>query len=126
MQNRTHTCGELRIGDAGKKVQLSGWLENMRIVSANLAFIVLRDFYGTTQLVAETEEMMKKFKEITKESTISVTGVVRERSSKNPKQATGEIEVVPDSVTVLGRCRYNELPYEINHSREEDVKARHR
>ena len=124
MQNRTHTCGELRIGDAGKKVQLSGWLENMRIVSANLAFIVLRDFYGTTQLVAETEEMMKKFKEITKESTISVTGVVRERSSKNPKQATGEIEVVPDSVTVLGRCRYNELPFEINHSREADETAR--
>ena len=124
MQTRTHTCGELRIGDAGKKVQLSGWLENMRIVSANLAFIVLRDFYGTTQLVAETEEMMKKFKEITKESTISVTGVVRERSSKNPKQATGEIEVVPDSVTVLGRCRYNELPFEINHSREADETAR--
>ena len=124
MQNRTHTCGELRIGDAGKKVQLSGWLENMRIVSANLAFIVLRDFYGTTQLVAETEEMMKKFKEITKESTISVTGVVRERSSKNPKQATGEIEVIPDSVTVLGRCRYNELPFEINHSREADETAR--
>ncbi len=124
MQNRTHTCGELRIGDAGKKVQLSGWLENMRIVSANLAFIVLRDFYGTTQLVAETEEMMKKFKEITKESTISVTGVVRERSSKNPKQATGEIEVVPDIVTVLGRCRYNELPFEINHSREADETAR--
>ncbi len=96
MQNRTHTCGELRIGD----------------------------FYGTTQLVAETEEMMKKFKEITKESTISVTGVVRERSSKNPKQATGEIEVVPDSVTVLGRCRYNELPFEINHSREADETAR--
>ena len=113
MQNRTHTCGELRIGDAGKKVQLSGWLENMRIVSANLAFIVLRDFYGTTQLVAETEEMMKKFKEITKESTISVTGVVRD-----------EIEVVPDSVTVLGRCRYNELPFEINHSREADETAR--
>ncbi|MDD6715517.1 MAG: OB-fold nucleic acid binding domain-containing protein, partial [Firmicutes bacterium] len=124
MQNRTHTCGELRISDAGKKVQLSGWLENMRIVSANLAFIVLRDFYGTTQLVAETEEMMKKFKEITKESTISVTGVVRERSSKNPKQATGEIEVVPDSVTVLGRCRYNELPFEINHSREADEQVR--
>ncbi len=76
------------------------------------------------QLVAETEEMMKKFKEITKESTISVTGVVRERSSKNPKQATGEIEVVPDSVTVLGRCRYNELPFEINHSREADETAR--
>ncbi len=124
MQNRTHTCGELRLADVGKKVKLSGWLENMRIVSANLAFIVLRDLYGTTQIVVETEEMMKQFKDITKESTICVTGTVRERSSKNPKQATGDIEVVPDSVTVLGRCRYSELPFEINHSREADETTR--
>lgn len=124
MQSRTHTCGELRIGDAGKQVQLSGWLENLRVVSANLGFAVLRDFYGTTQIVVENEDMMNQFKTITKESTITVKGVVRERSSKNPKQPTGEIEVVPDSVTVLGRCRYANLPFEINHSREADEQAR--
>ncbi len=124
MQHRTHTCGELRIEDAGKKVQLSGWMENMRIVSANLAFVVLRDFYGTTQVVVETEEMMKQFRDITKESTISVTGTVRERSSKNPKQATGDIEVVPDSVEVLGKCQHDALPFEINHSREADESVR--
>ena len=118
MQSRTHTCGELRIADAGKTVTLAGWLENMRIVAGTLAFAVLRDFYGTTQIVIENEEMMAAFKDITKESTIQVKGVVRERSSKNPKQDTGDIEVVPESVTVLGRCRYNELPFEINHSRE--------
>ncbi len=124
MQSRTHTCGELRLADAGKKVQLSGWMENLRVVSANLGFAVLRDFYGTTQIVVETEEMMNQFKGITKESTISVTGTVRERSSKNPKQATGEIEVVPESMTVLGRCRYANLPFEINHSREADEQVR--
>lgn len=124
MQSRTHTCGELRIGDAGKQVQLSGWLENLRVVSANLGFAVLRDFYGTTQIVVENEDMMNQFKTITKESTITVKGIVRERSSKNPKQPTGEIEVVPDSVTVLGRCRYANLPFEINHSREADEQAR--
>lgn len=124
MQSRTHTCGELRIGDTGKKVQLSGWLENLRVVSANLGFAVLRDFYGTTQIVVENEDMMNQFKTITKESTITVKGIVRERSSKNPKQPTGEIEVVPDSVTVLGRCRYANLPFEINHSREADEQAR--
>ena len=124
MQSRTHTCGELRLEHAGLEVTLAGWLENMRVVSANLGFVVLRDFYGTTQIVVETEEMMKQFREITKESTIQVTGVVRERSSKNPKQATGDIEVVPSAVTVLGKCRYSELPFEINHSREADEAAR--
>ena len=124
MQSRTHTCGELRIENAGEKVTLVGWLENMREVGSGLGFIVLRDFYGTTQLVLETEEMVKTAKAINKESTIKVTGTVRERSSKNPKQATGDIEVVPESIEVLGRCRYNELPFEINRSREADESAR--
>ena len=124
MQSRTHTCGELRITDAGKKVALAGWMENFREVGSELGFVVIRDFYGTTQVVIETAEMMKTFKAITKESTIKVEGVVRERSSKNPKLDTGDIEVVPEKVTVLGRCRYNELPFEINHSREADESAR--
>ena len=72
MQMRTHTCGELRLSDVGKEVKLVGWMENVRVVSASLAFVVLRDFYGTTQIVAETEEMVNTFKAITKESTISV------------------------------------------------------
>lgn len=124
MQSRTHTCGELRLGDAGKSVRLAGWLENMREVGANLAFIVVRDFYGSTQITAETEEMVKLFKGVTKESTIAVEGVVRERSSKNAKLATGEIEVVPEKVEVLGKCRYNELPFEVNRSREADETLR--
>ena len=124
MQSRTHNCGELRISNVGESVTLVGWLENMREVGSGLGFVVLRDFYGTTQIVLETEEMVKTAKAINKESTISVKGVVRERSSKNPKQETGDIEVVPESITVLGRCRYNELPFEINHSREADETAR--
>ncbi|WP_042256290.1 aspartate--tRNA ligase [Butyrivibrio proteoclasticus] len=124
MQSRTHNCGELRISNVGESVTLVGWLENMREVGSGLGFVVLRDFYGTTQIVLETEEMVKTAKAINKESTISVKGLVRERSSKNPKQETGDIEVVPESITVLGRCRYNELPFEINHSREADETAR--
>jgi aspartyl-tRNA synthetase len=123
-QSRTHNCGELRLSDAGKHVTLSGWLENSREVGGNLSFLILRDFYGTTQLVAETEEMVKSFKEITKESTITITGTVRERSNKNPKIATGDIEVVPDSVVVLGRNRNAELPFEINRSKEADEATR--
>ncbi len=124
MQSRTHNCGELRLADAGKNVKIVGWMENIREVSAALAFIVVRDFYGTTQVVAETEEMVKAFKAVTRESTVSVEGVVRERASKNPKLPTGDIEVVPEKLEVLGRCRYNELPFQINRSREADEAAR--
>ena len=124
MQSRTHNCGELRLSDAGKSVTIVGWLENVREVGANFAFCVLRDFYGTTQVVIETEEMMKLIKPINKESTISVTGTVRERESKNPKLPTGDIEVVPSKIEVLGRCRYNSLPFEINRSREADETQR--
>ena len=123
-QNRTHTCGQLRLSDAGKQVKIVGWLENLREVGSNLGFVVVRDFYGTTQVVVETAEMMAAFKAINKESTISVEGVVRERASKNPKLPTGEIEVVPEKVEVLGRCRYNELPFEINRSRDADETQR--
>ena len=84
----------------------------------------MRDFYGTTQVVAETEEMVKAFKAVTRESTISVEGTVRERASKNPKLPTGDIEIVPEKLEVLGRCRYNELPFQINRSREADEATR--
>ena len=124
MQSRTHTCGELRLADCGKAVTLCGWMENVRVVGSNFAFVVLRDFYGTTQVVVETEDMMNVVKSINKESTISVTGTVRERASKNPKQATGDVEVVPEKIDVLGKCVHNELPFEINRSREADETQR--
>ena len=124
MQSRTHTCNELRIEHAGEKVKLVGWMENVREVGGNLAFLVLRDFYGTTQIVVEDEADLKLVKSLNKESTISVEGVVRERASKNPKQATGDIEVVPEKIEVLGRCLYNSLPFEVNRSREADETQR--
>ena len=124
MQYRTHTCNELRLEDAGKKVRLSGWMENVREVSGNLAFIVLRDFYGSTQLVAEDEKILQVFLNLNKESVVSVSGIVRERDNKNPKMTTGDIEVVPESVEVLGKCRYNALPFQISRSREADESIR--
>ena len=123
-QSRTHTCDELRLSDVGKKVVLAGWYENMRRVSKNLGFLILRDFYGTTQIVIETEELMNEVNELNTETTIQVTGVVRERSSKNTQIHTGEIEVVPEKVDVLGKCIYSELPFEINRSKEADETAR--
>ncbi len=124
LKSRTHTCDELRIENVGEKVKIVGWMENVREVGGNLAFVVVRDFYGTTQVVCESEDMLSIVKNLNKESTISVEGVVRERASKNPKQNTGDIEVVPQKIEVLGRCRYNELPFEINRSREADESQR--
>lgn len=124
VQSRTHTCNQLRISDVGKKVTITGWYDNMRKVSKNLGFLILRDFYGVTQVVIETEEMMAKLSGINNESTLSITGVVRERSSKNSQIETGEIEVVPEEITVLGKCIYNELPFEVNRSKEADEATR--
>ncbi|MBQ3847754.1 MAG: Asp-tRNA(Asn)/Glu-tRNA(Gln) amidotransferase GatCAB subunit C, partial [Clostridia bacterium] len=124
MQMRTHNCNELRLADAGKKVKLVGWMENIREVGNNFSFVILRDFYGTTQVVLETAEMNEAVSGLNKESTISVTGTVRERSSKNPKIPTGDIEVVPEKIEVLGKCRYNNLPFEINRSRDADESLR--
>ncbi len=124
IQSRTHNCSELRISDVGKRVTIVGWYENIRKVSKNLGFLILRDFYGTTQVVIETEEMMRTIDEVNKETTLSVTGAVRERSSKNAELATGEIEVVPEKIEILGRCIYNALPFEIHQSREADENTR--
>ena len=123
-QSRTHTCGELRLSDAGKRVTIVGWMENLREVGANFGFVVLRDFYGTTQVVIETEDMMRAVKSVNKESTLSVTGLVRERESKNAKLPTGEIEVVPERIEVLGKCTHNQLPFEINKSKDADENVR--
>ncbi len=124
MQNRTHNLGELRLSDAGKNVELCGWLENVRRVSKNLAFLVLRDFYGTTQVVVNNEEMMQQINAINIESTVKVFGTVRERSNKNKDMATGDIEVVCEKIEVLGECIYNELPFQINYSKDADENTR--
>lgn len=123
-QSRTHNCNELRIENVGERVVLVGWYENIRRVSKNLGFVVLRDFYGTTQIVPETEEMMNVFLSVNCESTLRVEGIVRERSSKNGKIPTGDIEVVPEKVEILGKCIYNELPFEINRSKDADENTR--
>ena len=124
MQSRTHNCGQLRAENAGQQVTLVGWMETVREVGANFAFVVLRDYYGTTQVVIENEQMMQIVKGLNKESTISITGTVRERESKNAKLPTGEIEVVPEKIEVLGKCIHNQLPFEINKSKDADENVR--
>ncbi len=124
IQSRTHTCNDLRMENCGETVTIAGWYDNIRKISKNLGFLVLRDFYGTTQVVVETEEMMDIVDSVNKETTFQITGVVRERSSKNNGMATGEIEVVPNSIEILGKCIHNALPFEIRQSKEADESFR--
>lgn len=121
---RTHACGELRAENTGQKVRLNGWYENLRRVSKNLGFLILRDFYGTVQIILESEKMLEELRGVNKESTLAVEGVVRKRSSKSQKMATGDIEIVPEKITVLGQCKYEELPFEIMYSKEADENLR--
>ncbi len=127
MYYRTHTCGELRKEDVGKKVKLSGWLDGKRD-KGGLLFAVLRDFYGVTQVVAQEEPCLSLLREIPTESTVSVEGVVVFRSAPNDKLPTGLIEIIPERVEVLGRRTVPALPFEVSHSTEagEDARLRYR
>ncbi len=124
---RTHTCGELRKEDEGKKVKLSGWLDSKRD-KGGLLFAVLRDFYGVTQVVCSEEPCLSAIRALPTESTVSVEGVVVLRSAPNEKIPTGLIEIVPEKVEVLGRRTVGALPFEVSHSTEagEDARLKYR
>lgn len=118
---RTIDNGSLRLSDAGKTVKLAGWVDTIRKLG-ELTFVVLRDSYGKTQIV-----LNKDFIDLNKEDVISVEGKVVERVSKNPNMPTGDIEVVADSVTMLGKCT-EQLPFEIKNSENvaEDIRLKYR
>lgn len=123
---RTHTCGELRISDAGKKVTLAGWLNGVRDLGA-VIFATLRDFYGITQVVINDESLKQQIRAVPRESTVSVKGRVAERSDKNAKLPTGDIEIVPERIEILGKCT-EQLPFEIASSLDsrEDARLKYR
>lgn len=127
-QYRTHTCGELNIGNKGEEVVLSGFVQTIRNLG-KMIFLDLRDENGITQIVINEEaNLADKIKDLTKECTITVHGIVVERSSKNEKMATGEIEVVANDLTVLGKCKAV-LPFEINSENQnvrEDLRLEYR
>ena len=110
---RTNNCGELRITDVGKEVRLAGFVQTIRNLG-KMMFIDLRDEFGITQIViSDVAGLEEQIKDVTKECTITISGKVVERSSKNDKIPTGDIEVVAEKITVLGKCR-SSLPFEIN------------
>ena len=123
---RTHSLGELNIKNVGENVELSGWVQKIRDLGA-MTFIDLRDENGITQIVINDEELKNQAKEINTESCIYICGDVVERSNKNTKIPTGEIEVVANKIEILGKCK-NVLPFEINTDQEvrEDLRLEYR
>ena len=120
---RTHNCEELRLSDKGKTVRLAGWVQSIRRLGA-LTFITLRDHYGTTQLLIKNENLLT---DVNRECTLSAEGIVLERQSKNPKMATGDIEVEVRTLTVTGKC-VPTLPFEIADAQntKEDLRLKYR
>ena len=118
---RTHTCGELNINNVNETVKLSGWVQRIRNLGA-MRFIDLRDQYGITQIVISDQEKFKSVLDvIVTESVICVDGKVLERSNKNDKIPTGEIEIEAVELTVLGKCK-STLPFEVN-SEKADINS---
>ena len=118
---KNHTCGELNIKNVGEEVKLAGWVQRIRNLGA-MKFIDLRDEDGITQIVLnDNEEVNKIADELVTECVISVDGKVVERSNKNLKIPTGEIEIEVSNITILGKCK-NVLPFEVN-SEKADINA---
>ena len=110
---RTHNCGELRIENVGQKVKIAGWVQRIRNLGG-MKFIDLRDQYGITQIIiADNEEMHKQADDLVTECVISAEGIVTERSNKNSKIPTGDIEIEVEKIELLGKCK-NVLPFEVN------------
>jgi aspartyl-tRNA synthetase len=97
---RSHTCGELRLADAGKTVTLAGWVQRTRKMGG-MTFVDLRDRYGITQLVFNTDvnaDLCEQANHLGREFVIQVTGAVNERSNKNLNIPTGEIEIIASDI----------------------------
>lgn len=117
---RTQNCGELNIQNVGQEVKLAGWIQRIRNLGG-MTFIDLRDQYGITQIVVSSEELKAQIANLCTECVISAEGTVVERSNKNAKIPTGEIEIDAKKVVLLGECE-STLPFEIN-SEKADIEA---
>ncbi|MDR2651406.1 MAG: aspartate--tRNA ligase [Prevotellaceae bacterium] len=125
---RTHTCGELRIQNKSNKVVLAGWVQRIRELGA-MTFIDLRDRYGITQLVVDeksTDEVKKITSELGREFVIQAEGEVRERSSKNLKIDTGEIEIAVEKIIVLNKSEIPPFTIEDNSDGGDDLRMKFR
>ena len=125
---RTHTCGELKIGDQNKEVTLCGWVQRSRDLGG-LTFIDLRDRYGITQLVFNMDSnkpLCEKARQLGREYVISVKGFVAERSNKNPKMSTGDIEIIVNDFTILNDSKTPPFTIEDNTDGGDELRMKYR
>jgi len=125
---RTHTCGELRIGDVGKEVTLAGWVQRTRKLGG-MTFVDLRDRYGITQLVVKAgapEELVETANSLGREYVIQAKGTVVERESKNSKMDTGEVEISLSEINVLNKSLTPPFTIEDESDGGDDIRAKYR
>lgn len=125
---RNKTCGELRLADAGKTVTLAGWVQRTRKMGG-MTFVDVRDRYGITQVVFNNEinrELTEAANALGREFVVQITGKVEERSSKNPKIPTGDIEVIADSFKILNRSEIPPFTIEDNTDGGDDLRMKYR
>ena len=123
---RDHTCGELRLANAGQKVTLAGWVQRSRKLGG-MTFIDLRDRYGITQLVVEADAdpaLVDTATSLGREYVIQVVGEVVERQSKNPKMPTGDIEIKIDTINILNKSVTPPFTIEDESDGGEDIRAK--
>ncbi len=116
---RDHNCGELTIKNVGETVTIAGWVQKIRNLGS-MVFIDLRDQFGITQIVVSADNK-EQLTDIVSECVIQVVGKVIERSNKNTKIPTGEIEVEAEKIEILGKCK-TVLPFEVNSDKTGEVK----
>lgn len=125
---RSHTCGELRLADAGINVTLAGWVQRLRKMGG-MTFVDLRDRYGITQLVFNTDvnaELCEKANHLGREYVIQVKGTVNERSSKNSNIPTGDIEIIVSELKVLNAAQTPPFTIEDNTDGGDDLRMKYR
>ncbi len=125
---RTHTCGELRLEQINQTVTLSGWVQRTRDLGG-MTFVDLRDRYGLTQLVFNMDtdaDLCQKARQLGREFVISVTGVVAERSSKNPKMPTGDIEILVNEINILNSSKLPPFTIEDNTDGGDEIRMKYR
>lgn len=128
---RTHTCGELRIGDQSKEVVINGWIDGHRDLGG-LVFADVRDRYGVTQIVVDesdsavSEKMMQLAAKLRAEDVIGCRGIVRERESKNPEMPTGDIEIVVTELVVYSKSDVPPFEVKTDVQASDDLRLRYR